>query len=261
MMMNYETLQFEIRDRVACITLNRPDAANSLNLKMTNELMQAAIRCDSDSRVRAVMITATGKMFCAGGDLKAFAEAGDQVSVLAKQMTVSLHAAISRFARMKAPVVCAVNGTAAGGGLSMILVADLVLAAESSKFTLAYTRAGLVPDGSSTYFLPRLVGLRRARELILTNRVLDAREALEWQLVNRVVPDDVLHEEAESLAVKLAEGPLQAHGKVKQLLAETFSSQLETQMEEESRALSEAVSGAEAQEGIQAFLEKRVPVF
>ena len=143
----------------------------------------------------------------------------------------------------------------------MILVADLVLAAESSKFTLAYTRAGLVPDGSSTYFLPRLVGLRRARELILTNRVLDAREALEWQLVNRVVPDDVLHEEAESLAVKLAKGPLQAHGKVKHLLAETFSSQLETQMEEESQALSEAISGAEAQEGIQAFLEKRVPVF
>ena len=143
----------------------------------------------------------------------------------------------------------------------MILVADLVLAAESSKFTLAYTRAGLVPDGSSTYFLPRLVGLRRARELILTNRVLDAREALEWQLVNRVVPDDVLHEEAESLALKLAEGPLQAHGKVKQLLAETFSNQLETQMEEESQALSESISGTEAQEGIQAFMEKRTPVF
>ncbi len=226
MMMNYETLQFEIRDRVACITLNRPDAANSLNLKMTKELMQTAICCDSDPGVRAVMITAKGKMFCAGGDLKAFAEAGDQVSILAKQMTDSLHRAISLFARMKAPVVCAVNGTAAGGGLSMILVAYLVLAAESSKFTLAYTKAGLVPDGSSTYFLPRLVGLRRARELILTNRVLDAREALEWQLVNSVVPDDVLHEEAESLAVKLAKGPLQAHGKVKHLLAETFSSKL-----------------------------------
>ena len=143
----------------------------------------------------------------------------------------------------------------------MILVADLVLAAESSKFTLAYTKAGLVPDGSSTYFLPRIVGHRRTQELILTNRILDAHEALEWQLVNRVVPDDMLNEEAESLALKLAEGPIKAHGKIKQLLTETFSNQLEAQMAEESRALSEVVSGSEAKEGINAFLEKRTPFF
>ena len=259
--MSYETILFEIREQVACITINRPDAANSLNLKMAEELMDASIRCDTDPEIRAVLLTAEGKMFCAGGDLNGFAKAGDDVAALAKRMTTALHGAISRFARMQAPVVCAVNGMVAGGGMGLVLSADFAIAAQSARFTMAYTRAGLVPDGSSTYFLPRVVGLRRAAEMIFTNRLLDSGEALEWQLVNRVVPDEDLLSEAEKLAQTLAKGPLSAHGHVKHLLAQTFQSDLEAQMEAESRALSEAVSGPEGQEGVHAFLEKRKPDF
>ena len=259
--MTYETIEFEIKEHVALITLNREEAANALNVQMADELMDAAIRCDTEKSVRAVLITARGKMFCAGGDLKVFSEAGNKVGVLAKKITTSLHAAVSRFARMAPPLVVAVNGTVAGGGLSLVLVADMVLSARSAKFTLAYTRAGLVPDGSSTYFLPRLVGLRRAKELIFTNRVLNAEEALDWQLINQVLDDDLLQDEALKLAKSLADGPLVTHGIVKHLLAETFSNHLESQMEAESRGLAQALSGEEGQEGIRAFLEKRKPVF
>ena len=196
--MAYETIEFEIKEHVALITLNREEDANALNVQMADELMDAAIRCDTEKNVRAVLITARGKMFCAGGDLKVFSEAGNEVGVLAKKITTSLHAAVSRFARMAPPLVVAVNGTVAGGGLSLVLVADMVLSARSAKFTLAYTRAGLVPDGSSTYFLPRLVGLRRAKELIFTNRVLNAEEALDWQLINQVLDDELLQDEVNT---------------------------------------------------------------
>ena len=259
--MAYETIEFEIKEHVALITLNREEAANALNVQMADELMDAAIRCDTEKSVRAVLITARGKMFCAGGDLKVFSEAGNEVGVLAKKITTSLHAAVSRFARMAPPLVVAVNGIVAGGGLSLVLVADMVLSARSAKFTLAYTRAGLVPDGSSTYFLPRLVGLRRAKELIFTNRVLNAEEALDWQLINQVLDDDLLQDEALKLAKSLVDGPLATHGIVKHLLAETFSNHLESQMEAESRGLAQALSGEEGQEGMRAFLEKRKPVF
>ena len=171
--MKYETIEFKIHENIAFITLNREEAANALNLKMAEELMEAAIRCDTETGIRAVLLTARGKMFCAGGDLKVFSEAGDQVGILAKQITTSLHAAISRFARMAPPFVVAVNGTVAGGGLSLIFVADMVLSNPSAKFTLAYTRAGLVPDGSSTYFLPRIIGMRRTRELIFITNIID----------------------------------------------------------------------------------------
>ena len=124
---------------------------------MAEELMDASIRCDTDPEIRAVLLTAEGKMFCAGGDLNGFAKAGDDVAALAKRMTTALHGAISRFARMQAPVVCAVNGMVAGGGMGLVLSADFAIAAQSARFTMAYTRAGLVPDGSSTYFLPGVV--------------------------------------------------------------------------------------------------------
>jgi 2-(1,2-epoxy-1,2-dihydrophenyl)acetyl-CoA isomerase len=259
--MKYETIDFEYRDHVAFITLNREDNANAMNLKMAEELMEASIRCDTESEIRAVLITGRGKFFCAGGDLKSFFKAGNQAGILAKQITTSLHAAISRFARMAPPLVVAVNGTVAGGGLSLVLVADMVLSNPSAKFTLAYTRAGLVPDGSSTYFLPRLIGMRRARELIFTNRVLNAQEAVDWHLINRVCKEDQLQIEAEKLVKTLSEGPLQSHRIIKQLLLESFSSELETQMESESRGLVNALLGKEGQEGICAFKDKRRPVF
>src|SRR5208282_3419993 len=160
-MPNYSTLLFEVRDHVAHITLNRPDAANGINLEMASELRHAARRCATDPDVRAVLLAGAGKMFCAGGDLKAFAAQPEgELAGFLEQVTLHLHQAVAHFARMNAPVVAAIQGSAAGGGFSLACACDFPIAAESAKFTMAYTRAGLTPDGSSTYFLPRIVGHR-----------------------------------------------------------------------------------------------------
>jgi len=257
----FENLLFDLSDHVARVTLNRPDAANGIDLALGRDLMRVAIRCDEDPEVRAVLLTGAGKMFCAGGDLKSFASFGDDLPAALKELTTYLHAATSRFARMDAPLVVAVNGAAAGAGMSLAVAGDLVVAAASAKFTMAYTAAGLSPDGSSSYYLPRLIGLRRTQELMLTNRRLSAEEALEWGLVNRVVPDETLLDEAGKLAAQLAQGPTRALGKVKTLLAASFAGTLETQMEQEARAIAEMAGAPDGKEGIQAFLEKRRPTF
>ena len=153
------------------------------------------------------------------------------------------------------------HGSAAGAGLSLACMSDLVLAAESTKFTMAYTRAGLSPDGSSTYFLPRLIGMRRTQELALTNRLLSAQEALEWQLINRVVADDALHDEALGLARKLAQGPTRAFGAVKKLLMATSDRSLEEQLDLERDSISKLSATPDGREGVAAFLEKRKPSF
>ena len=260
--MQFENLLFEVRDQVAHLTFNRPAAMNAMNIDTAKELMHAAIRCDEDDGIRAVIITGTGdKAFCAGGDLSGFAAAGDNATVMIKEMTAYLHAGVSRLVRMDAPVIAAVNGVAAGAGFSMACIADLAIAAAGARFTMAYTRAGLTPDGSSTFFLTRLVGVRRALELTLTNRVLSAAEALEWGLINRVVADDQLAQEAEALARNLANGPTRALGGAKQLLYAGTSESLETQMELEARRITEAVRSADGREGIAAFLAKRTPNF
>ena len=259
--MEYRTLGYELQDHVARITLNRPDAGNALDGEMGHELMHAAIRCSEDRAVRAVLLSGAGRMFCVGGDLKSFAAQGERLSAHLKELAGMLHMAISRFVRMDAPLVVAVNGAAGGGGMSFVLAADLVLAAESAKFTMAYTRAGLSPDGGSTFFLPRIVGVRRALELALTNRVLTAREAQEWGLVTRVVPDAALAAEAQALAAQLAAGATRAFGAAKRLLHHSSSESLETQMELEAQAIAERSRGADAREGIAAFIAKRAPRF
>jgi 2-(1,2-epoxy-1,2-dihydrophenyl)acetyl-CoA isomerase len=258
---DYTTIAVEVRDGVAEITLNRPEAANALNAEMAGELHDAVLRCDADDAVRAVLITGSGRFFCAGGDLKSFAAQGDELPRHLKQVTADFHAAVSRLNRMDAPVVIAVNGVAAGAGFSFALAGDLAVAAESARFTMAYTRAGLTPDGSSTYFLPRLVGLRRAKELTLTNRTLTAAEALGWGLVNQVVPDAELAETARALARELAGGATLALGAAKRLLDGGLNATLETAMEDEAQAISAMARTADGREGIAAFLEKRPPAF
>ena len=256
-----KTLLYEVKDHVARITFNRPDAANALNLEMALDLMHASIQASEDAGVRAVLITGAGKMFSGGGDLKSFAAQGDALPGHLKETALYLHAAISRFVRMDAPVIAAVNGSAGGAGMSLCLFADLVLAAESAKFTMAYTRAGLNPDGGSTYFLPRIVGVRRALELAMTNRVLSAREAADWGIVTRVVPDAELLKEADALARQLAAGATRALGKAKRLLHHSFSESLETQMEIEAQAIADSARTRDAREGIAAFIAKRKPTF
>lgn len=259
--MQFEKILFQIDEGVATITFNRPDEAHAMDLAVMRDLMHAAIRCDEDRAIRSVVVTGTGRFFSAGGDLGAFAQAGDDAGALLKEMTTYFHAAISRFSRMSAPIIAAVNGTAAGAGLSFAAACDLAIAAESAMFTSAYTAASLTPDGSSTYFIPRLVGMRRAMELMLTNRRLSSAEALDWGLINQVVPDGELMATAGDLARQLATGGTLAFGAVKRMLHESFANTLETQMEMEARAIAGMTHTHDGREGVEAFLGKRRPRF
>jgi len=259
--MNYQTLKFEVSDQVATITLHRPDAANSLNRQMGDDLLSVANHCVSNSGIRAVILTAEGKMFCAGGDVAGFAESENPGELL-RGITTGLHAAIQRFQRMDAPLVIAVNGVAAGAGMSIAISGDFVLAGESAQFTMAYTRIGLSPDGSSTFFLPRLVGVLKAKELMMSNPVLSAAQALELGLVSRVVPDDELMESARGMARKLAAGPTRAYGEVKRLLADSLNSSLDAQLERETKSIADLANFSEdAKNGIAAFMAKEKPDF
>lgn len=255
--MSYDHFKFEVTDGVAVATFNRPDAANAMHLPLCEELLDISIRCDEDPAIRAVVFTGEGKMFSAGGDIAFFKKEGDDLPAMAKKMTVFLHAAISRLHRMDPPVICAVNGTAAGAGFSFAIQGDLVLAGESTKLTMAYTRLGVSPDGSASYFLPRRVGTKRALDLILTNRLLTAEEAREWGLVDYVHPDDKLMEEAMKLAGQLAKGPTGAYGRVKHLIHDSMNESLESQMERETRGIADSMRSADGKEGIDAFLAKR----
>lgn len=255
-------LLYELRDNVAHLTFNRPEAANAINYDLAVELEDASIRCSEDANVRAVLLTGAGKLFCGGGDLKSFAaQPTEELPGHLRKLTMYLHTAIQRFARMNAPLVIAVNGNAGGAGLSLALIGDIVLAGESSRFTVAYTRIGLSPDGSSSYYLPRIVGLKRAVELMLTNRMVTAQEAAAMGLITRVVPDADLLKEAEKIARELAQGPTLAYGGVKKLLYSSFSNPLYEQMDLETEVIAGLSQTADAREGIAAFLGKRAGKF
>jgi 2-(1,2-epoxy-1,2-dihydrophenyl)acetyl-CoA isomerase len=259
--MQFKTLLFDVRENVAHITLNRPESANAINLELAEDLMHAVMKCDEDPLIRAVLIKGAGPMFCAGGDVKRFAEKGEDLPYYLKQVTTPLHVAMSYLVRMDPPVVAAVHGSAAGAGMSLACACDVTLAAESAMFTMAYTRLGLTPDGGATYTLTRLVGIKRALELTLTNRLLSAEEALNWGIVTRVLPEDDLIKEATALAKSLAAGPTKAFGSTKRLLQSGLNESFEGQMKHESRIISEMARTADGREGISAFVAKRTSAF
>ena len=255
--MSYETLTLARADGVATLTLNRPEAFNALNIALGRDLFHAVLEVDDDPSVRAVVITGAGKAFCAGGDVKGFADNLDRIGALIKELTTYLHGAVSRLCRADKPVIMAINGVAAGGGMSLALAGDLVLAAESARFTMAYSRIAATPDGSSSYYLPRLIGIRRAMELYFTNRVLSAREAQEWGLITRVVPDGELDAAARTLARELAQGPTKAFGGAKRLFHQSTWESLETQMELEAQAIAASGRTEDFRAGVTAFANKQ----
>ena len=257
--MAYQHVKIERADGVATLTLNRPDAYNALDLALGRELFQASIELDEDAGVRCVVITGSGKAFCAGGDVKSFVDNLGRIGAHIKELTTYLHGAISRLCRSDKPVIMAVNGVAAGGGFSLALSGDLVVAAESAKFSMAYSRIAATPDGSSSYFLPRLVGIRRSLELYLTNRPLAAREALEWGLITRVVPDGELASAVSTLARELAQGPSKAFGAAKRLFHQSTWESLETQMELEAQAIAASGRTEDFRAGVTAFADKKPP--
>jgi 2-(1,2-epoxy-1,2-dihydrophenyl)acetyl-CoA isomerase len=259
--MPYDNVLYDVRDGVATITLNRPDAYNALNLGLARDLFHATLEADEDRAVRCVLITGAGKAFCGGGDVKDFADTPDRIGILLKELTTYFHGTVSRLARSPKPVVMGVNGVAAGGGMSFALAGDLVVAAESARLTMAYAKIAASPDGSCTYFLPRLVGLRRALEMYLTNRTLSAREALEWGLVNRIHPDAEFPAAVRALARELAQGPTLAFGRAKALFHQSTWESLETQMELEAQGIAASGHTEDFRAGVLAFSRKQPVTF
>lgn len=260
--MTYETILYGLDDNVATVTLNRPDAMNALTIPMAEELVDALIRCRADAAVRAVIVKGAGRGFCAGGDVKSFAESLQADPLIAiRNLAMRLHASVAEIRRMEKPVIAQVHGVAAGAGMSLALACDLTIAAQTARFIMAYARVGLSPDGSSTFYLPRLVGPKKALEIFYAGDPIDASEAVRLQLVNRVVPDAELEKETQALARRLAEGPTLALARAKELVYMSLSESLETQLENERHFMGLSAASDDFREGVQAFMQKREPKF
>ena len=256
-----DPVRVSVEGALATLTLDRPSAGNTIDLPLARSLLAAAIRCDQDPAIRCVVLTGNGRLFCGGGDLGTLAEAGEALPGVLSELAGTLHMAVSRLMRMEKPLLVLVNGPAAGAGLSLALAGDVVLAARSAHFTAAYGGVGLSPDGGMSWLLPRLVGLRRAQEVILTNRRVDAEEAERIGLVTRTVDDAALARVGTEVAGRLAASATRALGLARGLLAESLGSGLETQLEREARAIAEAGRSPDGREGVAAFLARRTPTF
>ena len=259
--MPYEALTLDIQDHIATLTLDRPDAYNAVNTLAAREFLDAITQVDEDSAVRCVVITGAGKAFCAGGDVRGFHDHLPEIGTHLKQLTHLLHGAVARIARMPKPVIAAVNGVVAGGGMGLLLACDLAYAVETATLTMAYTRIGANPDGGSTFWLPRLVGVRRALELIHTNRVLSAQEALAWGILNGVIAPQHFPDEVYAVARQLAQGPTLAYARTKRLCYTSLDATFETQMAHEADNIADSGKTEDFREGIVAFIQKRAPLF
>jgi 2-(1,2-epoxy-1,2-dihydrophenyl)acetyl-CoA isomerase len=255
-----EPVLLAVSDGVARITLNRPEAANAIDLALARALQETAATVAETDGVRAVLLTGAGERFCGGGDVRSFAASADLAATL-DEILAHLHPAVAMLGELDAPVVASVQGSAAGAGMALVAGADLVLAAYSTKFVMAYTGIGLVPDGGSTWYLPRVVGPRRALELAITNWALTADEAHELGLVTRVLPDSELEEKTEAFVAQIAAGPTRAYGAAKRLIRSSLSMTLENQLALEASEMNEAGRSADGIEGVRAFADKRSPSF
>ncbi|HEY4007417.1 MAG TPA: enoyl-CoA hydratase-related protein [Pseudonocardia sp.] len=247
---------------VGHLTLNRPEAFNGMSVPFLRALYDALMRCHSEPELRALVLRGAGAHFCAGGDIKDFASKGEALPDYLRVATSWLQISVTALMRLNAPVVAAVHGYAAGGGgFGLVCAADLVVAGESAKFLPGATRAGMAPDAGVSVTLPRLIGLRRAMELVLTNPTLSAARAKELGLVNRVVPDEALSEAADQLAGTLAEGAPLALAQSKRLLWDGVGRSVETGLPDEARTVAELSGTADAREGLAAVIERRRPRF
>ena len=247
-------------DNVATITLNRPEAANGMNIEFMKALHSAIMRCHSEPSVRVVHLRGAGKNFCAGGDVREFASKGEKLGDFLREVTAWLQMSIGALIRLNAIVVTEVQGFAAGGGgLGLVCASDIVVAGEGAKFLAGATRVGMVPDAGASVILPHLVGFRRATEIVLSNRVVEAAEAAQIGLITRVVPDDALIAEAAQTASFYATGAPLALAAAKRLLWNALD--VESALPEEARTVSGLSATSDSREGLAAVIEKRKPVF
>ncbi len=254
--MSYTRMRFSIEAGIARLVFTDVARHHAVDRLFTQELAQAARACEVAPDLRAVLITAEGRDFCVGGDLREFIENRDHIQTHVREMTVHFHAAILGFNRLSAPVVVGVNGVAAGGGFSMVCMSDLAIAGRSAKFNFAYTKSGLTPDGGATFFLPRIVGAQRAFDLMATNPTLSAEEAQALGIVARVVDDELLTGALEDTVQRLAAAPAGAIGRLKALLRAGQNNSLEQQFDLEGRAIAQGAAHPETLAALDAFFSR-----
>jgi 2-(1,2-epoxy-1,2-dihydrophenyl)acetyl-CoA isomerase len=260
-MPSHETIDLTTEGPAARILLNRPDALNAWNEQFGRDLLDAVTTLGADDSVRAVLITGAGRGFSSGADLKEQRGGGDGMPDLSARLKDVYHPIITGLREMPKPVVAAVNGPAVGIGCSLALAADLIVAAESSYFLLAFVNIGLVPDGGSTAFIPARVGYARAAEMAMLGERVPAKQALDWGLVNQVVPDDELEPVSTALLERLANGPTASYAGSKRLLNRRVYADLAGQLDAEAEAQKGQGQSSDFIEGVVAFVEKRPPNF
>ncbi|CUS05467.2 1,2-epoxyphenylacetyl-CoA isomerase [Candidatus Promineifilum breve] len=254
--MTYETILHDVTDGVATITLNRPSKLNAFNDPMIAETTDALKAAGRDAAVRCVVITGAGRGFSSGQDLSDFQERGENVSI-GEHLHHGYHRLIRQMVALEKPIIGAINGIAAGAGCGVALAADIRIAADNASFMLAFSRIGLIPDSGVNWLLPRLVGYARAYEMAITADRVPAAQALEWGLVNRVVPAAQLPEITAAWARRLADGPTLAYGLTKRAMSRGWDMSLNEALEYEAYLQEVAGRSADNREGIAAFLEKR----
>ncbi|TNE40994.1 MAG: enoyl-CoA hydratase [Alphaproteobacteria bacterium] len=258
-------LLMDVKDGIATLTLNRPEARNALSMEMRTALYERLIEIESDDSIRCVVITGAGEHFQAGGDVKSFNEYAKMPSEERRQnfekRIHTLHPTVFLLTRMRKPVIASVRGGAAGFGLSLMMACDMVIASDDAFMTLAYINIGTTPDGSGTYMLPRIVGLKKAMEIAMLGDRFTAAEAKDLGLVNYVVPTADLEAETAKLAKRLANGPTVAIGETKRLLNGSLNNSLETQLSMEAQGFAACAASDDWVEGVTAFKEKRRPEF
>ena len=261
--MTYETIQLELREAVAVLTLNRPDRLNALTVQVAKDF-KAAVAEAIEQGARVIVITGAGRAFSAGGDLNAMQEIAKQdgrAEAFFDEPLRLLNEAIVLIRETPVPFVAAVNGVASGGGCNLALACDLVIAAESAKFNQAFIKIGLTPDCGGTFMLPRLVGWKRATELLFTGDLVSARAAAEMGMINSVTSDEELMSRAMAMADKLAQAPTAALAEIKKLLDASAANDLRSQLDLERKTQIESGKTQDFVEGVSAFLEKRPPRF
>src|SRR5436190_7502808 len=261
--MTFETVQYELHDAVATVTMNRPDALNALSLQLTLDL-DTAFKHAVDDDARAIVFTGSGRAFCSGGDLREMQtmwEKEGRIEAFLEEPLGALHNVIKLIRETPIPFVAAVNGVCAGAGVNFALACDIVLAAEDASFREAFVRIGLTPDCGGTFFLPRAIGEKTAAEMFMTGDAVTALRAAQIGLINHVVTPDLLIEEAGIMAKRLASGPTASIGRVTRMMNATFSNDLNGQLEMEAVCQLESGRASDFKEGVDAFFEKRAPNF
>ena len=254
------SILIKIENQVAYITLNRPDVFNSFNREMAFSLQSILDDCEHNNGVRSIVITGNGKAFCAGQDLKEVTNP-ELNPGFKKILEEHYNPIITRIRAINKPIIAAVNGVAAGAGANIALSCDLVVASNKASFIQAFSKIGLIPDSGGTFFLPRLIGFQKATALMMLGDKVTAEEAEELGMIFKVISSESFNEEVEKLAVKLANMPTKALGLIKELLNKSNTNTLEQQLELEGKLQIEAALSEDYTEGVNAFMEKRKPIF